>query len=95
MGSEEVSACPDLSLPQTIEMLMRICDRFEGTWRAGRRPWISEFLGDVQEPERTAVLRELLILDLRLRHELGERPLRVVTLNDAPSITIIDGTLVM
>jgi serine/threonine protein kinase/tetratricopeptide (TPR) repeat protein len=86
MGSEEASPCPDLSLSQ-LEMLVRICDRFEATWRAGRRPRISEFLGDVLEPERTAVLRQLLVLDLRLRHELGERPTPEAYRMDLPGQT--------
>src|SRR5262249_28801308 len=57
-----------------LERLVLICERFEATWREGGRPRISDFLGDLREPLRTAALRELLALDLRLRHEVGERP---------------------
>src|ERR1700676_4017704 len=49
-----------------------VCDRFEGAWLA--RPRIEDFLEDVAEPDRPALLRELLWLDLDYRRRGGERP---------------------
>jgi serine/threonine protein kinase len=51
-----------------------VCDRFEAAWLAG--PSIEDFLADVAEPDRPALLRELLWLDLDYRARGGgERPL--------------------
>jgi len=51
-----------------------ICDRFEAAWQAGRRPRIEDYLGDIPEPGRSVVLRELLELELAYRVRAGERP---------------------
>jgi hypothetical protein len=50
-----------------------VCDRFEDAWLA--RPRIEDFLEDLPEPDRPALLRELLWLDLDYRGRNGERPL--------------------
>ena len=49
-----------------------VCDRFEDAWLA--RPRIEDYLADVAEPDRPALLRELLWLDLDYRTRGGERP---------------------
>ena len=49
-----------------------VCDRFEDAWLA--RPRIEDFLEDVAEADRPALLRELLWLDLDYRRRGGERP---------------------
>jgi eukaryotic-like serine/threonine-protein kinase len=49
-----------------------VCDRFEDAWLA--RPRIEDFLEDVAEPDRPALLRELLWLDLDYRARRGEHP---------------------
>jgi WD40 repeat protein len=51
----------------------RACDRFEAAWRAGPRPRIEEFWGP-DAPGRTALLKELVRIDLSYRLRLGERP---------------------
>jgi serine/threonine protein kinase/formylglycine-generating enzyme required for sulfatase activity len=66
-GSENVS-------PSQFERVDQVCDRFEGSWKAGQRPRIEEFLGSTPEPERSARLRELLCLDLAYRRRGGEIP---------------------
>ena len=43
-------------------------------WQAGGRPSIHEFLDDVPDPDRTVLLRELLLIDLACRRCQGERP---------------------
>jgi serine/threonine-protein kinase len=50
------------------------CDRFEAAWRAGQRPRIEDHLAAVPEPERPALLRELILLEVDYRRLAGERP---------------------
>jgi len=57
-----------------LRRVVAVCDRYEAEWRAGRRPRIEVFLGAAPEPGRSALLRELLALELELRRERGERP---------------------
>jgi serine/threonine protein kinase len=47
------------------------CDRFEAAWRAGREPRIEEYIAAVAEPERPALLRELVALEQELRQGHG------------------------
>jgi serine/threonine-protein kinase len=51
-----------------------VCDRFEHAWQAGPRPRIEDHLGDTPEPERSALLRELIALDMAYRRRAGEQP---------------------
>jgi serine/threonine protein kinase len=67
---------PEVNDPLTLDLARRldpVCDRFEGAWLA--RPRIEDFLSEVAEPDRPALLRELLWLDLDYRSRQGERPL--------------------
>jgi len=64
---------PSLPLPQ-FERVVATCDRFEAAWRAGQRPRVEDFLGEVPETERPELLCELLLLELELRRARGERP---------------------
>jgi len=52
----------------------RLCEAFESQWRAGGRPRIEEILEQDGHDDHDALLDELLILELELRHEAGERP---------------------
>jgi serine/threonine protein kinase len=49
-----------------------ICDHFEAAWLAGQRPRIEDYLGNVPEPERPFLLRELLRLELAYRRGCSE-----------------------
>src|SRR5579872_4757353 len=58
-----------------------LCDLFESAWLAGQRPRLNHFLQGKQEPDRGALLRELLRLlvhylreDQHRRWQQGERP---------------------
>lgn len=63
------------STPLTIKKRVdEACDRFEVAWRAGQRPRIEAYLIDSTGPESTALLRELLALEIDLRLECGEKP---------------------
>jgi serine/threonine-protein kinase len=50
------------------------CERFERDWRAGGRPRIEDALGGWDEPGRSALLSELVALEVELRHESCETP---------------------
>jgi serine/threonine-protein kinase len=50
------------------------CERYEADWRAGRRPRIEDALDRASEPDRPALLAELLALELELRRDRGDRP---------------------
>src|SRR4051794_17402494 len=63
------------SLPLTLAGgVDRACDRYETEWKAGRHPRIEAYLADASEPERPALLRELLLLEIEFRRAGGERP---------------------
>jgi tetratricopeptide (TPR) repeat protein/tRNA A-37 threonylcarbamoyl transferase component Bud32 len=50
------------------------CDAFEAAWRAGRAPRIEDYLAAAAEPDRPALLGELVALERELRRRRGERP---------------------
>ncbi len=56
------------------EELDRVCDRFEAAWRAGNRPVIDGYLEEVEEPLRSALLDELISLEIHWRRRRGEHP---------------------
>ena len=63
------------SLPPTVvDRIDRICDSFEAAWQAGRSPRIEDRLGETAGLERSALLRELLLVELECRRASGERP---------------------
>jgi WD40 repeat protein len=62
---------PPLSLLQRVD---EVSDRFEDAWEAGQQPRIEEYLAEIPEPGRPALLRELLALELRYRRREGETP---------------------
>ncbi|HYV37739.1 MAG TPA: serine/threonine-protein kinase, partial [Gemmataceae bacterium] len=65
---------PSLSLSAEREV-DAVCMRFEAAWRVGQRPCIEDYLGDMPEPVRSALLKALLELDLDYRGKKGERPM--------------------
>jgi tetratricopeptide (TPR) repeat protein/tRNA A-37 threonylcarbamoyl transferase component Bud32 len=68
-GSDEVS----LPLP-ALERIETACLEFEAAWKKGSNPPIEEYLGSAQGPERTELLRELLLLELDYRNHSDEHP---------------------
>jgi tetratricopeptide (TPR) repeat protein len=63
------------SLPLSFaRRLDEACFRFEMAWKAGQRPRIEDWLRDMPEPERAALLRELIALEIEYRREAGEEP---------------------
>jgi serine/threonine-protein kinase len=51
-----------------------ICDGFEDDWLAGRRPQLEEFLDRVPQSDRSALLREMILLEIDYRRRAGEQP---------------------
>lgn len=51
-----------------------VCSRFEDAWITGRRPAIEAFLGQMPEPEHTALVRELIALEIHYRRLSGDDP---------------------
>jgi serine/threonine protein kinase len=51
-----------------------ICVRFEDAWKAGQRPCLEQYLGELPAGGRAALLGELLKLDLHYRRRAGEQP---------------------
>jgi serine/threonine protein kinase len=62
-----------LPLPDEREV-DAVCLRFEAAWQAGQRPRIEDYLGQTPEPARSALLAELLRLELEYRGRNGEQP---------------------
>ncbi len=51
-----------------------VCQRFEADLRDGYAPRIEDFVAQADPPQRVALLRELIALDVELRRDRGERP---------------------
>ncbi len=49
-------------------------DRFERAWKQGPRPRIEDYLAEVDELRRVALLQELLRVECELRRRAGEEP---------------------
>src|SRR5262245_14500359 len=64
---------PPLS-PAEARQIDQTCDRFESAWKAGLRPLPEDYLGAAGEPARSALLRQLLLLDWDYRLQAGEQP---------------------
>src|SRR5262245_36551028 len=58
--------------PSEARQVVQACDRFEAAWQAGPRP--EDFLGTAAGPVRSALLRQLLLLDWDYRRRTGQDP---------------------
>jgi hypothetical protein len=57
-----------------FERIVGVCDRFEAGWRRGERPRIEEWLARSPSLSRSALLHELLALELELTRAAGMAP---------------------
>src|SRR5258708_6057421 len=73
MSSDPRNDKASLSLA-AVQRIDQICDRFEDACKAGQRPSVEEFLGDISEPERSILLRELMALETNYRVPAGDNP---------------------
>ena len=74
------------SRPPAESAALRIeqaCDHFEAAWKAGAAPRIEDCLDGWTEPERSALLRELIYLDLYYRRIRAARRARPMTTSRA------------
>jgi serine/threonine-protein kinase len=66
---------PEAQSLESARRIDQVCLRFEAAWRAAPGDVrIEAFLDPTPEPERSALLRELVILELDLRRARGESP---------------------
>jgi tetratricopeptide (TPR) repeat protein len=75
----EPAHAADPSLPlSAARRIDAIAYRFEKAWKAAtapeQRPRLPDYLVDVQEAERTALVAELIVLDIAYRRRAGEVP---------------------
>lgn len=62
------------SLPvAAVERIDQVCLAFEQACQSGGQARLEPYLADTEEPERAALFRELLILELRYRQKNGEQ----------------------
>jgi formylglycine-generating enzyme required for sulfatase activity/tRNA A-37 threonylcarbamoyl transferase component Bud32 len=59
--------------PDLAREVDRLCTLFEADWKKGGRPRIEDYLGNAAEPKRSALLRELVLLDAHYRRGQNER----------------------
>jgi serine/threonine-protein kinase len=62
----------DALSPSLMQRVDQVCDQFEAAWRNGPRPRIEDYLANTQGPDRLAVLRELILLEIDYRRMRGE-----------------------
>lgn len=70
----------------TIESVRK---EFERSWQSGRRPRIEDHVGDVDEDQRSELLRELLLVDVRHRSGSGEVPSEAEYAARFPADTVV------
>src|SRR4051812_25073361 len=71
----DVSGAGDTSLLLSLEQRVdEVCLRYEQAWKAGGRPRPEDFLERAVGPERWALLRELVALEVEYRRRRGEDP---------------------
>jgi serine/threonine protein kinase/WD40 repeat protein len=51
-----------------------VCDKFEAAWRAGEQPRIEDYVSGWQKPQRSPLLRELLLLEREFRQDEDSPP---------------------
>jgi serine/threonine-protein kinase len=72
MGDESISACTDLPL-DVLDRIDQICNRFENAWNEGEQPRIEDYIGEIPEAYRPALILDLLAADSNARRLRSER----------------------
>ena len=73
MSEPSTGSRASLPLPARL-WIEKVCTDFEDACKDGQQPGIEAYLGTPPEPERSALLRGLLGLDLAYRRRSGQRP---------------------
>jgi serine/threonine protein kinase len=79
----ELSDKPSLT-PEVFYRVDAICRAFEAQWQVGERPSVEKFVLEINEPDRSVLLRELLLLEIEYRRKAGEEPRAEEYLNHFP-----------
>ena len=66
------AACP--VSPTEARQIDSTCDSFEAAWKTGDRPNPADFSKPITESARSALLRQLLLLDWEYRRRAGDDP---------------------
>src|SRR6516165_4581472 len=75
MNAKSEPVRTELAVPlRVLDWIDQVCDRFERAWTSGQRPRVEDYLGEVVEAYRPALLRDLMAAELDARRRLGERP---------------------
>ncbi len=72
-----------------LDQIDQICDRYERACEAGNRPAIDDYLGEIAEEHRSAMLRDLVAAEVHARRQRGERPERRDYTNRFPADTAV------
>src|SRR6516225_7403882 len=72
--SRASDTCEDRLPLAAAKQINAMCNRFELAWQAGQRPQIEDYLADAPEPLRSALVRELVALEIAYRRRAGEEP---------------------
>src|SRR6516164_8201162 len=76
------------SVPLALALRIdEVCNRYELAWKAQEEPRIDDYLGDWAEPERSALLRELLAVADQLAGQATELSSKVGPERDTPRRT--------
>ena len=73
VSDETTSDQTELPL-DVVDKIDRICDQFEAALEAGEQPRIEDYVGQIAEPYRPALLRDLLAAELNACCSRGEQP---------------------
>lgn len=71
---KENRSSPDEFEPGQAERLDALCDEFEAAWLQGKSPLLEDFLSKAEEPDRVALFRQLLSLEVEYRLKRADRP---------------------
>jgi WD40 repeat protein len=71
MGNVPVRGIDDLPATQALHA-EQVCRRFEAAWKAGQRPRIEDYLEGTAEPERRALLHELIQVEIEYRQQMQD-----------------------
>jgi eukaryotic-like serine/threonine-protein kinase len=76
-----------------LDWIDDVADRFEAAWKHDVPPRIADFLGAEESDRRSALLEELVKLDLEFRWQSGKRPRLEDYLAEFPGLVGPDGAL--